>query len=149
MRRNAAEKLERTCRVCRHCNGLACAGEVPGFGGIGTGSSFIGNVEALARRKLNLRVLHEARDPDTSLRLFGLDISMPILGAAVAGTRVNSMGGIGEHELADAMIRGPRLAGTLGTVSYTHLDVYKRQGLYWISWKMPQAGGWRSRRVQE
>jgi len=114
VRRNAAEKLERTCRVCRHCNGLACAGEVPGFGGIGTGSSFIGNVEALARRKLNLRVLHEARDPDTSLRLFGLDISMPILGAAVAGTRVNSMGGIGEHELADAMIRGPRLAGTLG-----------------------------------
>jgi 4-hydroxymandelate oxidase len=114
VRRNAAEKLEGTCRVCRHCNGLACVGEVPGFGGIGTGSSFISNVQALSRRKLNLRVLHEARDPDTSLRLFGLDISMPILGAAVAGTRVNRMGGIGEHQLADAMIRGPRLAGTVG-----------------------------------
>lgn len=114
VRRNAAEKLEGTCKVCRHCNGVACAGQVPGFGGIGTGSSFINNIEALARRKLNLRVLHDVKQPDTRLRLFGMELSMPILGAAVAGVKVNRMGGLDEFELARAMICGPRLAGTVG-----------------------------------
>lgn len=98
VRKNASEKLEGTCRVYGRCNGLACAGQVPGFGGMGTGSSFISNVEALARHKLNLCVLHEAKDPDTRLRLFGLDISMLILGAAVAGTRVNRIGNTNERE---------------------------------------------------
>ncbi len=114
VRKNAADRLTRACRVCRQCNGVACAGQIPGFGGVGTGSSFIANAEALAKRKLNLRVLHDAGRPDMRTSLFGLDLSMPILGAAVAGVRVNRMDGITELELAEAMIGGSRLAGTIG-----------------------------------
>lgn len=114
VRKNAVDKLARACRVCRQCNGIACAGQIPGFGGVGTGSSFIANVEALAKRKLNLRVLHDAGRPDTRTNLFGIDLSMPILGAAVAGVRVNRMDGITELELAEAMIGGSRFAGTIG-----------------------------------
>ncbi len=29
-----------SCRVCKSCNGVACAGEVPGIGGKGMGDSF-------------------------------------------------------------------------------------------------------------
>ncbi|HON43157.1 MAG TPA: alpha-hydroxy-acid oxidizing protein [Bacillota bacterium] len=114
VRKNAADRLTRSCHVCRQCNGVACAGQIPGFGGVGTGSGFIANVEALAKKKLNLRVLHDARRPDMRISLFGIDLSMPILGAAVAGVRVNRMDGITELELAKAMIGGPRLAGTIG-----------------------------------
>ena len=104
VRKNAADRLTRACHVCRQCNGVACAGQIPGFGGVGTGSSFIANVEALAKRKLNLRVLHDATRPDTRGSFFGVDLSMPILGAAVAGVRVNRMDGITELELAKAII---------------------------------------------
>lgn len=114
VRKNAADRLTRSCHVCRQCNGVACAGQIPGFGGVGTGSGFIANVEALAKKKLNLRVLHDVRRPDMRISLFGIDLSMPILGAAVAGVRVNRMDGITELELAKAMIGGPRLAGTIG-----------------------------------
>ncbi|MGE5542930.1 MAG: alpha-hydroxy-acid oxidizing protein, partial [Bacillota bacterium] len=111
----ARKRLEGTCRVCRVCDGQPCRGEVPGFGGVGTGSSFVNNVAALAAVRLDLRVLHDAGDPDTSLRLFGVDLKYPLLGAPVAGVKVNRMGGIGERDLAEAMICGPALAGVIGT----------------------------------
>ena len=110
----AVERLVHACRVCRICDGRACAGLIPGFGGVGTGASFVSNVEALSRRKLNLRVLHDAVEPDIRTRLFGLDLSMPVLGAAVAGIRVNRIAGLSEQELADAMVLGPASAGSVG-----------------------------------
>ena len=48
IRDQARELMTGYCRVCPICNGRACAGEVPGMGGLGTGSSFMANVEALA-----------------------------------------------------------------------------------------------------
>lgn len=110
----AVERLVHACRVCRICDGRACAGLIPGFGGVGTGASFVSNVEALSRRKLNLRVLHDAVEPDIRTRLFGLDLSMPVLGAAVAGVGVNRIAGLSEQELADAMVLGPASAGSVG-----------------------------------
>lgn len=125
-RRNAAERLRNACKVCKHCDGAACAGQIPGFGGVGTGSSFVRNVEALASRKLNLRVLHDARDPNTRLSLFGQDLSMPILGAAIAGVKVNKMNGITERELASAMVVGACLAGTLAmSGDGAHAEVFE------------------------
>ena len=40
MRDKARELYNGSCRVCKVCNGVACAGEVPGMGGKGTGDSF-------------------------------------------------------------------------------------------------------------
>ena len=53
----ARERMKGHCRVCPQCDGRACAGEVPGMGGLGTGSSFRANVEALANVKLAMRCL--------------------------------------------------------------------------------------------
>ena len=55
MRQTARERLKDCCRVCPECNGRACAGEMPGMGGIGTGAAFKHNLEALAALRVNLR----------------------------------------------------------------------------------------------
>ncbi|NPV69347.1 MAG: alpha-hydroxy-acid oxidizing protein [Firmicutes bacterium] len=115
IREAARERLSGSCRVCRVCDGRTCRGEVPGFGGVGTGASFVNNVAALASLKLNMRVLHEAGDPDTGFMFFGRRLAFPILGAPVAGVKVNRLGALTEFELADAMICGPALAGSIGT----------------------------------
>lgn len=110
---NLARKLLKgVCRVCRICDGWACAGQMPGMGGIGSGSSFIANVEALASYKLNLRTIHSASRPDISFRLFGHELEMPILVAPVAGTKLNMAGALSEAELAEAMVGGAAAAGS-------------------------------------
>ena len=49
LRENAKEKLKGYCRVCPVCNGRACAGEVPGMGGAGTGTQAISPAPWVAR----------------------------------------------------------------------------------------------------
>jgi 4-hydroxymandelate oxidase len=112
----AKERFNGACRVCRVCNGVACAGEMPGMGGVGTGASFTANIEALASYKVVLKTLHEVTDPAVSLTLFGRELETPILGAAVAGTRINMNSPMTEMELAQAMIGGCAQAGSLGMV---------------------------------
>lgn len=114
VRSKAKEKLAGVCQVCRVCDGKACAGLVPGVGGIGTGSSFKRNVEALARHGLHLRVIHQVSDPSLALTLFGNILKMPVLGAAIGGGRINYKDVINDCELADAMIDGCFEAGTMG-----------------------------------
>ena len=48
LKANAKERFNGACRVCPVCNGIACAGEVPGMGGVGTGTAFRNNFKALA-----------------------------------------------------------------------------------------------------
>lgn len=113
VREQAKERFNNVCRVCRECNGIACAGEFPGIGGIGSGRSFMNNYKALAALRVKMRVVHEAHDPDTSLTLWGRKLAMPILGAAVAGARMNFQGVVTEEELASAFIQGAVQAGTV------------------------------------
>ena len=89
LKANAKERFNGACRVCPVCNGIACAGEVPGMGGVGTGTAFRNNFNALADIKLNLRTVHRVNAPIVSTTLFGQELSMPVLAAAVGGTSVN------------------------------------------------------------
>ena len=61
------------CRVCPQCNGRACAGEVPGMGGLGTGSAFQNNFDALRAVTLNMTALHGVKAPDTYAQYFTAD----------------------------------------------------------------------------
>ncbi len=87
--KNARENLNGSCRVCRVCNGKACSGEVPGMGGKGTGDAFTINIDALDSYKLNMRLIHDAKNPDISVELFGRKMDMPIFAAPVSGTTLN------------------------------------------------------------
>jgi isopentenyl diphosphate isomerase/L-lactate dehydrogenase-like FMN-dependent dehydrogenase len=115
--RLAREKLYPYCRVCPECDGVACAGEVPGFGGIGTASSFKNNYQVLAKLHLRMRTLHDVHNPDLSVEIFGQTISLPMMSAATGGTTYNMGGKIGEEEFVDAIVGGCQQAGTIGWVA--------------------------------
>jgi 4-hydroxymandelate oxidase len=110
----AKEKLKPYCRVCPVCNGVACAGEVPGMGGVGTGSSFKANFEALNRIKLNLLTIHDVRNPDTEIEFFGQKLSLPVMAAPITGTTYNMGGAITEDVYTQEVIAGSTMAGTVG-----------------------------------
>lgn len=116
IRKVAKEKLKPYCRVCPTCNGVVCAGEVPGMGGVGTGSSFIANFEALKRYKLNLSTIHEVRNPNTEIELFGRKLSLPVMAAPITGTTYNMGGAITEDVYCDEVIAGAIMAGTIGWI---------------------------------
>jgi 4-hydroxymandelate oxidase len=111
--RVAREKFKGVCRVCPQCNGRVCAGEMPGMGGVGTGSSFIANFDSLARIKLNLRTLHDVSDPKIEYDFFGRRLQMPILVAPLAGMIINMGNAMEEKEYLTAMVAGGKEAGSL------------------------------------
>lgn len=114
IRRAAKEKFGGACRVCPVCSGVVCAGEVPGMGGLGTGAAFHHNVQALAECRLNLRTVHNVKNPDLSCRILGLDLSLPVIAAAIGGIALNMNGAISEEEYTEAIVSGCRQAGTIG-----------------------------------
>jgi isopentenyl diphosphate isomerase/L-lactate dehydrogenase-like FMN-dependent dehydrogenase len=122
--KNARENLNGSCRVCPICNGKACVGEVPGMGGKGTGDAFLANVQALDSYKLNMRVIHDAKDPDTSIKLFGKKMDMPVFAAPVSGTTLNMGGKFAEEEYISWVIGGCLDAGVYPMVGDTAVDSF-------------------------
>lgn len=113
MRATAREQLKGFCRVCPVCDGRACAGEVPGMGGVGTAGAFKANMDALARVKLNLRTIHAVKEPDMSLTLWGRTLAMPILVAPITGSSYNMGGKMTEEDFIAEMVAGALQAGSL------------------------------------
>lgn len=138
VRQNAKERLKGVCRVCRECNGIACAGEIPGMGGVGTGTSFKNNVQSLAALKLNLRTLHDAKDPNLTVKLFGQLFKAPILGAPVTGAAMHTGGTYPDIEWAEDVVRGCREAGTLSFTGDGPEPVNYQSGIDALA----RAGGW-------
>lgn len=116
IRRNARERIKERCRVCPICDGRACAGDVPGMGGIGTGASFQNNVKALASQRLVMRVLHEANDPDTGIELWGRKLSMPVFAAPVGSVAANIGSGMADKDYLTSLIANCLEAGTMASV---------------------------------
>ena len=138
VRKVARERMNGACRVCPACDGRACAGEVPGMGGLGTGASFKANVEALARVRFNLRTIHAVTEPDTRIGLLGLSLSMPVLAAPIAAVHLNLGDGLPELEYARAILQGCRAAGALGCTGDGAAHELFQAGVEAIR----EAGGW-------
>lgn len=113
IRTKAKELMKGFCRLCPVCDGRACAGEVPGIGGAGTGGSFKNNFDALAGLKLNLRTIHGAKSPGTQVNLLGLDLDLPVLAAPVAGTSFNLSSQVSEEDYIRAYLSGCVDKGTM------------------------------------
>ncbi|MBQ9452552.1 MAG: alpha-hydroxy-acid oxidizing protein [Desulfovibrio sp.] len=110
----ARERMKGFCRVCPVCDGKACAGEVPGMGGLTTGASFRNNVTALTDVTLNMTVLHDVKTPDTSTTVLGVKLSVPVLAAPIGGVSFNMTKDVSEDDYIDAVLGGCAAAGTLG-----------------------------------
>ncbi len=114
IRDKARELMKGYCRVCPVCNGKACIDEVPGMGGVGTASSFHSNIKDLAQIKLNMRVIHDANNPRTSVRILDRDLSIPVLAAPIGGVSFNMGGKVTEEDYIQAVLSGCHECGTLG-----------------------------------
>lgn len=112
----ARNNLKGFCNVCPICNGIACAGEVPGMGGSGTGSSFRSNVADLAKIKLKLKTIHNNKKVSTEFNLFGEILSTPIIPAPIAGSNYNMGGALTEEEYAYDIINGAVDAGSIAMI---------------------------------
>lgn len=113
----AREKFKGACRVCPVCNGVACAGEVPGMGGLGTGIGFRNNVTSLANYRFNLRTVHNANQPKWSRSILGIDLSIPVIAAAMGGMNFNMNGALSEEEYVEAVVDGCARFGTVAMTS--------------------------------
>lgn len=116
----AREILDPVCRCCPQCDGVACAGEFPGMGGLGSGKSFQNSFESLQRVKLNLRTLTNAatvdRKPDTSTTIFGQKLSLPAIAAPIGAVVANFGKGMSQDRYFDALVGGCADAGTCGAI---------------------------------
>ncbi len=110
--RQAAKGRTQKCRVCRICDGKACAGEIPGVGGKGTGSSFIRNAEALKNVRLRMNALTGIVKADTSADFFGHPVSLPVYAAPITGMKPQYGCEFTEKVYAQVVLEGSRLAGT-------------------------------------
>ncbi len=116
VRTMARERMKGYCRVCPVCDGRACAGEVPGMGGLGTGSAFNANLQALAAVRFNMRLVHEVSEPDTRIEILGQPLALPLLAAPIGGVAFNMGGKVTEEAYIAAVLGGCVQAGTLGCV---------------------------------
>lgn len=153
IRKKARELVKAKCRVCPICDGRSCAGDVPGMGGIGTGVSFQNNVKALAEKRLVMRVLHEANEPDTSVELWGQKLSMPVFAAPVGSVAVNIGSTMPDKEYLGSLVKGCMAAGTLASVGdlpdlekfKTSMSALGKNG----SWAVPFIKPWPLEAVEE
>lgn len=114
VRTQARERMKGFCKVCPVCDGRACVGQVPGMGGLGTASSFKGNVEGLASYKLNMRLIHDVKDPDLSTKFLGFDMALPVMAAPIGGISYNMGTAVSEQEYIDAIVNGCNVRGAVG-----------------------------------
>lgn len=114
IRNQARERMKGFCKVCPVCDGRACVGQVPGMGGLGTASSFQGNVAGLAAYKLNMRLIHDVKEPDLSTSFLGFDMTLPVMAAPIGGISYNMGTAVSEQEYIDAIVHGCAARGAVG-----------------------------------
>ncbi len=129
MLKNARENLNGSCKVCKSCNGIACLGEVPGMGGKETGQGFIQNFNSLQDIKINMRVIHNVSNPDTTTKLFGKEMKAPIFAAPITGTTLNMGGKISEREYITPVVEGCIESGVFPMVGDTAVDSFLMDNL--------------------
>ncbi|AGB19675.1 alpha-hydroxy-acid oxidizing enzyme [Thermoanaerobacterium thermosaccharolyticum] len=113
IREKARQNMKGYCRGCKRCDGVACAGEVPGMGGTGTGNSFIENIKALDRWKVKLKTLHDVLKPDISTSFLGYKVKMPIFAAPMTGLKGNAGGYLSERDYDTMAAEACKNVGTI------------------------------------
>ncbi len=110
---NARVLLKKVCGVCKYCDGVWCRGQIPGLGGVGTGEGFTQAYDRYRQIKLLPHYIHEVREADSSIEMFGHRYSMPVFVAPIGGAGVNYDNATSELELQRAFVKGALHAGTM------------------------------------
>ncbi len=128
IRKTAKKRMEGFCRVCQVCDGRACAGEVPGMGGVGTGSSFKANIEALSTIRFNMKVIHNIVEPDTRVNILGEKLDLPVFAAPIGGVSFNMGGKISEEDYINSVLKGCHEEGIIGCTGDGVADIIHQAG---------------------
>ena len=86
------------------------------MGGKGTGQSFMNNVHALKKITLNMKTIHEVKEPDLSFEIFGMKMNMPVMPAPVTGVNINMGNKMSEEDYIRAIIKGSAKEGIIPMV---------------------------------
>ena len=120
VRDKARMKLKGLCAAYPYCDGnfdkicqREAYGKPIGFGGAGQGLSFKANVQALADMSLNMSVVGDHFEPDTSVSFLGIDLDFPVLPASTAGIEKYN-DALDETDFCVAVLKGAKEAGTIG-----------------------------------
>lgn len=145
VREKARERMKGYCGVYKVCDGepeRLCQGikygKPIGMGGVGIGSTFTSNVEALNRLRLKTRLITPHVEPDMKASFLGHHIPFPIFCTSMSGVKISMGGVITELEFARAVITGCKKVGTIGFIGDGAETYEDRPGLQAIQ----EAGGW-------
>lgn len=116
IRKEAKRRLLGYCHVCPQCNGVACAGEVPGMGGTVNGDSFKRNVEKWSTIRVNMRSIHDVTEPILETTLWGEKVAAPIIAAPLLGAAINMGGAISDDQLISSILYGSQKANLLAMI---------------------------------
>ncbi|WP_299983891.1 alpha-hydroxy-acid oxidizing protein [Desulfobacula sp.] len=116
----ARKKLKGICAAYPSCDGSfdkicqrEAYGKPIGLGGVGQGLSFRANAEALADIQLNMSVLGNHFEPDTSCSFIGIDLKFPVLSSSTAGVQKYN-DALDETMFCTSVLKGSKEAGTIG-----------------------------------
>ena len=79
--------LKPSCRVCKICNGVACAGRFTNtleFGSKGNNGGFRNAITGLADIRIKMDPIHDDYEPDPSTNLFGHKFDVPVFASPIA-----------------------------------------------------------------
>lgn len=109
----AKKNFKGRCRVCPVCNGVACAGEIPGVGGLRTGRSFKRNYEAWQKWGIVMQSMAGIQEPALTGQFLGETLELPVMLAPIGGVPLNLTDTITEEEYCEAICMGAYRSGTL------------------------------------
>jgi len=116
----ARKKLKGICAAYPSCDGSfdkicqrEAYGKPIGLGGVGQGRSFRANAEALADIQLNMSVLGNHFEPETSCSFLGIDLEFPVLASSTAGVQKYN-DALDETMFCTSVLKGSKEAGTIG-----------------------------------
>ncbi len=77
------------CKACEVCNGLACRNQIPGPGAKGAGDTAIRNYQKWKEIRINMDTIHENREVDTALEIFGKEFKYPFFAGPVGAVNLH------------------------------------------------------------
>lgn len=105
MNEDARNKMTK-CKACKECNGIVCAGQTPGSGGKGNGSTFIRNVAKLKDVVVKMNVIASNEEVSTQCDFFGHKVELPVYVAPIGNIHANYGAEISEYEYTKALVDG-------------------------------------------
>ncbi len=122
IRKNALEKLAGVCSVCRICDGVECAGWLPGIGSRGTGTGFQRSIYFLRNYVIVPDTLRSMDNLNTGSTLFGIPLDLPVLTAPIWNIKANLHGIFKEEEYNKVLLRGAKKAGIIGCIAQREME---------------------------